>query len=149
MWLLNLNFKLFVWPFQTNPHISVTISMQVMSSAVILAASMSLSVLRDIWFVSSTGQTCPEGRSMNRTQVLCEVLHPTVSRKTREIDHNTGNYVPYSFRWVSMPCYMSEFILTGLHTWCNKFEKSNFCWANFTKWQAPNWLDSSVSRALP
>ena len=55
---------------------------------------------RDIWFVSSTGQTCPEGRSTNRTQVLCEVLHPTLSRKTREIDHNTGNYVPYSFRWV-------------------------------------------------
>ena len=46
----------------------------------------------------STGQTCPEGRSTNRTQVLCEVLHPTLSRKTREIDHNTGNYVPYSFR---------------------------------------------------
>ena len=55
---------------------------------------------RDIWFVSSTGQTCPEGRSTNRTQVLCEVLHPTLSRNTREIDHNTGNYVPYSFRWV-------------------------------------------------
>ena len=48
---------------------------------------------RDIWFVSSTGQTCPEGKSTNRTQVLCEVLHPTLSRKTREIDHNTGNYV--------------------------------------------------------
>ena len=48
-----------------------------------------------VWFVSSTGQTCPEGRSTNRTQVLCEVLHPTLSRKTREIDHNTGNYVPY------------------------------------------------------
>ena len=46
----------------------------------------------------STGQTCPEGRSTNRTQVLCEVLHPTLSRKTREIDHNTGNYVPYAFR---------------------------------------------------
>ena len=44
-------------------------------------------------FVSSTGQTCPEGRSTNRSQVLCEVLHPTLSRKTREIDHNTGNYV--------------------------------------------------------
>ena len=41
---------------------------------------------RDIWFVSSTGQTCPEGRSTNRTQVLCGVLHPTLSRKTREID---------------------------------------------------------------
>ena len=56
----------------------------------------------------STGQTCPEGRSTNRTQVLCEVLHPTLSRKTREIDHNTGNYVPYSFRWVcgffNVPC---------------------------------------------
>ena len=26
-------------------------------------------VLRDIWLVSSTGQTCPEGRSTNRTQV--------------------------------------------------------------------------------
>ena len=25
-------------------------------------------VLRDIWFVSSTGQTCPEGRSTNRTR---------------------------------------------------------------------------------
>ena len=65
-------------------------------------------VLRYIWFVSSTGQTCPEGRSTNRTQVLCEVLHPTLSRKTREIDHNTGNYVPYSFRWVcgffNVPC---------------------------------------------
>ena len=24
--------------------------------------------LRDIWFVSSTGQTCPEGRSTNRTR---------------------------------------------------------------------------------
>ena len=35
----------------------------------------------------------PSGRSMNRTQVLCEVLHPTLSRKTREIDHNTGNYM--------------------------------------------------------
>ena len=62
----------------------------------------------DIWFVSSTGQTYPEGRSTNRTQVLCEVLHPTLSRKTREIDHNTGNYVPYSFRWVcgffNVPC---------------------------------------------
>ena len=55
-------------------------------------------VLRDIWFVSPTGQACPEGRSTNRTQVLCEVLHPTLSRKTREIGHNTGNYVPYSFR---------------------------------------------------
>ena len=51
-----------------------------------------------VWFVSSTGQTCPEGRSTNRTQVLCGVLHPTLSRKTRKIDHNTGNYVPYSFR---------------------------------------------------
>ena len=39
-------------------------------------------VLRDIWFVSSTGQTFPEGRSTNRTQVLCEVLHPNLSRKT-------------------------------------------------------------------
>ena len=28
----------------------------------------SKSVLRDIWFVSSTGQTCPEGRSTNRTR---------------------------------------------------------------------------------
>ena len=27
-----------------------------------------LFVLRDIWFVSSTGQTCPEGRSTNRTR---------------------------------------------------------------------------------
>ena len=25
-------------------------------------------VLRDIWFVSSTGQTCPEGRRTNRTR---------------------------------------------------------------------------------
>ena len=65
-------------------------------------------VLRDICFVSSTEQTCPVGRSTNRTQVLCEVLHPTLSRKTRGIDHNTGNYVPYSFRWVcgffNVPC---------------------------------------------
>ena len=65
-------------------------------------------VLRDIWFVSSTRQACPEGRSTNRTQVLCEVLHPTLSRKTREIGQNTGNYVPYSFRWVcgffNVPC---------------------------------------------
>ena len=34
-------------------------------------------------FVSSTGQTCPEGRSTNRTQVLCEVLHPTLPRPER------------------------------------------------------------------
>ena len=61
--------------------------------------------LGDLWMKAhyfvlslSTGQTCPEGRSTNRTQVLCEVLHPTLSRKPREIDHNTGNYVPYSFR---------------------------------------------------
>ena len=27
-----------------------------------------LFVLRDIWFVSSTGQPCPEGRSTNRTR---------------------------------------------------------------------------------
>ena len=43
---------------------------------------MLFSFSRDIWFVSSTGQTCPEGRSTNRTQVLREVLHPTLSRKT-------------------------------------------------------------------
>ena len=35
-----------------------------------------------VWFVSSTGQTCPEGRCTNKNQVLCEVLHPTLSRKT-------------------------------------------------------------------
>ena len=49
-----------------------------------------------VWFglvVSSTGQTCQEGRSTNRTQVLCEVFHPTLSRKTREIDHNTDECV--------------------------------------------------------
>ena len=42
-------------------------------------------VLRDIWFVSSTGQTCPEGRSTNRTRAPMRGAppYPIQTRKTR------------------------------------------------------------------
>ena len=42
-------------------------------------------VLRDIWFVSSTGQTCPEGRSTNRTRgpMRGAPPYPIQTRKTR------------------------------------------------------------------
>ena len=41
----------------------------------------------------------PAQREGARTglEVLCEVLHPTLSRPERP-DHNTGNYMPYSLR---------------------------------------------------
>ena len=44
-----------------------------------------LFVLRDFWFVSSTGQTCPEGRSTNRTQgpMRGAPPYPIQTRKTR------------------------------------------------------------------
>ena len=44
-----------------------------------------LFVLRDIWFVSSTGQTCPEGRSTNRTRgpMRGAPPYPNQARKTR------------------------------------------------------------------
>ena len=40
---------------------------------------------RDIWFVSSTGQTCPEGRSTNRTRgpMRGAPPYPIQTRKTR------------------------------------------------------------------
>ena len=43
----------------------------------------------------------PAQREGARTglEVLCEVLHPTLSRPERP-DHNTGNYMPYSLRQV-------------------------------------------------
>ena len=41
--------------------------------------------LRDIWFVSSTGQTCPEGRSTDRTRgpMRGAPPYPIQTRKTR------------------------------------------------------------------
>ena len=43
----------------------------------------------------------PAQREGARTglEVLCEVLHPTLSRPERP-DHNTGNFMPYSLRQV-------------------------------------------------
>ena len=43
----------------------------------------------------------PAQREGARTglELLCEVLHPTLSRPERP-DHNTGNYMPYSLRQV-------------------------------------------------
>ena len=54
-------------------------------SVIIDYAGLISLVLRDIWFVSSTEQTCPEGRSTNRTRgpMRGAPPYPIQTRKTR------------------------------------------------------------------
>ena len=56
-------------------------------------------------FYETSGLSLLQGKPAQREgartglEVLCEVLHPTLSRPERP-DHNTGNYMPYSLRQV-------------------------------------------------
>ena len=63
-----------------------------------------MSSLRCFFFGSGLGRLHTKGADGSRYQSICELTKPSQPMMSddvlTQIDHNTGNYVPYSFRIV-------------------------------------------------
>ena len=80
-----VSFKMFIKKKENEKKDYFLVITLVTPSVIIDNAGLISLVLRDIWFVSSTGQTCPEGRSTNRTRgpMRGAPPYPIQTRKTR------------------------------------------------------------------